>query len=108
MGAAHRAPPITLDHCSILKTILARFCPTARPFLSDRVQASNSLNAFLTEVAPRLAQVPRSPGITPPTLGTAERAGKMTTQPISQAQMADGDLDYHDLTGMLARMLGRR
>ena len=105
---AGRGPRITLDHCSILKTILARFCPTARPFLSDRVQASNSLNAFLTEVAPRMAQVPRSPGITPPTLGTAERAGKMTTQPISQAQMADGDLDYHDLTGMLARMLGRR
>ena len=96
---AGRGPRITLDHCSILKTILARFCPTERPFLSDRVNASNSLNAFLSETAPRLAQVPPPPGIPVPTRGAAERVGKLTTQPISQAQMADGDLDYHDLTG---------
>jgi len=32
-----KGPDVTLDHCSIVKTILARFCGVERWFLSDRV-----------------------------------------------------------------------
>ena len=43
--AAGKGPDITLDHCSILKTILARFCGAAKPFLSDRLNAPLTFNA---------------------------------------------------------------
>ena len=33
---AGKGPDIVLDHCSILKTVLARFCGTENPFFSDR------------------------------------------------------------------------
>ena len=48
-----RGPSLALDHCSILKTVLARFLGSEKPFLSDRVSASHSFDAFLTEAAPR-------------------------------------------------------
>ena len=49
----------TFDFCSILKTVLVRFTPDDRPFLSDRVEASNSLEALLTE--PRHGTSRKSP-----------------------------------------------
>jgi len=58
---AGKGPDITLDHCFILKTLLARFCGAERPFLSDRVHASHTFESFLTETKPRL-NVPASPG----------------------------------------------
>jgi phospholipase C len=48
--AAGTGPDITLDHCSILKTILARFCGAAKPFLSDCVNASLTFDSFLTSL----------------------------------------------------------
>ena len=51
---AGKGPDIVLDHCSILKTVLARFCAAGQPFLSDRVHASHSFDAFLSAAEPRL------------------------------------------------------
>ena len=99
---AGKGPDIVLDHCSILKTVLARFCPT-RPFLSDRVHASQSFDAFLSAKEPRL-QVPPPPALKPLPGAAPPR---IVTPPISRKQMRAGNVDYHDLTGMLARMLGR-
>ena len=44
-----KGPRLVLDHCSILKSVLARFWGGEKPFLSDRVNASHSFDAFLTE-----------------------------------------------------------
>jgi phospholipase C len=49
-----KGPSLILDHCSILKSVLARFWGGEKPFLSDRVNASHSFDAFLTEAAPRV------------------------------------------------------
>jgi hypothetical protein len=113
-----KGPDITLDHCSILKTILARFCGTAKPFLSDRVNASLTFNAFLTQAQPRLSEIPPSPSLPSlppfdedevfpisPTLGKERPLIK--TKPISKRALREGDADFHDVTGMVARMLGR-
>jgi hypothetical protein len=96
---------VVLDHCSILKTILARFCGAGQPFLSDRVHASHSLDAFLSATQPRL-QVPPSPALQslddPP--GPPPR---IETPLLSRKQMRAGNVDFHELTGMVARLLGR-
>jgi hypothetical protein len=93
-----------LDHCSILKTVLARFCPT-RPFLSDRVHASRSFDAFLSAPTPRL-DVPAPDDL--PKLPLAKLGpAKIITKPISRRQMREGQVGFHELTGMLARLLGR-
>lgn len=102
---AGRSPNATLDHCSILKTILARFCGAAKPFLSDRVNASLSFNAFLTQAQPRL--VPPSPTLPLPLLPAQAEEAAIATEPVSKRSLREG-ADFHELTGMLARMLGRR
>ncbi|TMH27698.1 MAG: hypothetical protein E6H66_23010 [Betaproteobacteria bacterium] len=108
--ASGKGPDITLDHCSILKTILARFCGTAKPFLSDRVSASLTFNAFLMQTQPRLGEIPPSPPLPSlaslPTNARAEHAA-IATKPVSRRALHEGDADFHDLTGMLGRMLGR-
>ena len=108
--AAGKGPDITLDHCSILKTILARFCGATKPFLSDRVNASLSFDAFLTQAQPRLSGIPPSPSLpSSMSLGTNLRAehAAIATKPVSRRALRERDADFHDLTGMLARMLGR-
>lgn len=101
------------DHCSILKTVLARFTGDARPFMSDRVEASRSFEAALTETAPRM-KVPEFafPMPTPvPDAATdrptPSRTTKIVTPPISRRQLEQGVVDYHQLTGWWARQLGR-
>ncbi len=101
------------DHCSILKTVLARFMGDARPFMSDRVEASRSFNEALTETAPRMG-VPNfafpMPAPVPDAArkrSTPSRTTKIVTPPISRRQMDEGNVDYHSLTGWWARQLGR-
>jgi phospholipase C len=103
---AGKGPDIVLDFCSILKTIVTRFCGQDRPFVSDRVDASLSLEAYLSEVEPRM-NVPKSPDLLP--LDDEARVVRPTidTRPISRREMQSGNVDYHELTGMLARLLGR-
>ena len=104
-----KGPDIVLDHCSIIKTILARFCGSDRPFLSDRVHWSHTFESFLTEPAPRV-EVLSSPDPAPlhiPTRRSRETRA-IVTKPVTRKAMDEGSADFHDITGMLARMLGRR
>ena len=104
---AGKGPDIVLDHCSILKTILARFCGQSRPFLSDRVHASRTFNSYLTETAPRLG-VSAPPDLPPlPPDEPIRRGGVIVTEPVFNRQMRAGNVDAHELMGMVARMLGR-
>jgi phospholipase C len=104
-----KGPSLTLDHCSILKTVLARFCGGSQPFLSDRVHASQSFEAFLTEPSPRMDVPP------PGELGDLPidvrrilpGASQIVTPPLSRKRMCNGDADFHEVSGWLARMLGR-
>jgi phospholipase C len=105
-----KSPDIVLDHCSILKTILACFCGNDRPFLSGRVHASHSFESFLTQSEPRLDEIP-DPPILPRFFSQRRRIGKtqaIDTKPLTEKALDEGDVDFHDITGMLARMLGRR
>ncbi len=101
------------DHCSILKTVLARFAGDARPFMSDRVEASRSFNEVLTEAAPRM-NVPDfvfpmpAPVPDPAKKRIApSRTTRIVTPPITRRQLDEGRVDYHSLTGWWARQLGR-
>jgi phospholipase C len=100
-----KGPDLVLDFCSILKTILARFLGASRPFISSRVEASLSLDAYLSEAEPRL-DVPESPEMQP-LIEATPPGPAIITEPISRKQMRSGNVDYHDLTGFLARLLGR-
>jgi phospholipase C len=104
---AGKGTDIVLDHCSILKTILARFCGQSRPFLSDRVHASRTLEAYLTATAPRLEISSPAPLRPLPADEPLHRRRMITTEPVFNRQMRAGNVDSHDLMGMLARMLGR-
>lgn len=103
-------PSVTLDHCSILKTVLARFLGSEKPFLSDRVSASHSFDAFLTEAAPRT--VPEFedkllPGLPIGVRSAPIRTTRIITKPLSRKEMREGPVDYHELSGRWARQLGR-
>jgi len=103
---AGKGPDIVLDFSSILKTMIARFCGQDRPFLSDRVNASRSFDAFLSEATPRM-NVPDSPTLPDLPDGPQKPGPAIVTPPMSRKQMRSGNVDYHALTGMLARQLGR-
>jgi phospholipase C len=113
--ARGKGPSLTLDHCSILKTVLARFLGAEKPFLSDRVSASHSFDAFLTETEPRMpapvGDVPASPSLQclPPDVRkkAPSPTSRIITKPLSRKEMRTGPVDYHELTGRWARQLGR-
>jgi phospholipase C len=107
--APGKRPNIILDHCSILKTVLARFGGPDRPFLSDRVASSHSFEAFLTETDPRL-DVPHTNPISklPDVVKLVPPGGsEITTPTISREQMRADTADFHELSGWVARMIGR-
>ncbi len=107
--AAGKGTEIVLDHCSILKTILARFCGDKKPFLSDRVHVSHSFEAYLVESTPR--QVGAAPDLGSDLPIDVRRAVSPTssiiTAPLFKKQMREELVDYHEISGRLARMLGR-
>ena len=114
--ARGKGPSLTLDHCSILKTVLARFFGEEKPFLSDRVNSAHSFEAFLTEKDPRMpaslgGDIPASPELRP--LPPDERknapssTSRIITKPLFRNEMRAGPIDYHQLTGRWARQLGR-
>jgi len=99
-----KGPDVILDHCSILKTILARFLGEQKPFMSDRVHASRSFDAFLTSDEPRM-------NLASPDLERLEEhmhrsADPIITRAVFRREMQQGNVDYHDLTGMMARIIG--
>lgn len=62
-------------------------------------------DAFLSAAAPRLT-VPAPPVLKPLPV-VLKGPAHIVTEPISRRTMRVGHVDYHDLTGMLARLLGR-
>ena len=73
----------------------------------DRVNSSHTFDSFLTLPRPRLTQVstlPTLPTVATPRLAPGARA--IVTKPMTRKTM-QGDVNFQDLTGMLARMLGR-
>ena len=103
------APAITLDHCSILKTILARFCGDKKPFLSDRVRASQSFEAFLSAPTPRM-DVGMPPTLRALPINARSRvsgSSAITTAPLFRKRLREEQVDFHEVSGRLARMLGR-
>lgn len=102
---AGRGPSMVLDHTSILKTVLARFLGKDNaPFMSDRVYASRSFDAFLTEPAARMMVGP-APDIP---MIPARSPRRSPIAPLSRAAMRRGNVDFHDLTARLAWTLGRK
>lgn len=98
-----------LDHCSILKTVLARFAGGAKPFLSDRVAASQTFEPYLTAPQPRM-DVPDAEPLQELPLEVPRLvpgASAIATPPLSRTQMRAGPVEFHELGGRLARMLGR-
>jgi phospholipase C len=107
--APGKGPSITLDHCSIVKTVLARFVGTEKPFLSERVAASHSFESFLTESQPR-PNVPQTEALAPlpeTARRLVSRASQIVTPPLSRKRMREETVDFHDLSGWVARMIGR-
>ena len=103
-----KGPSVVLDHCSILKTILARFCGDTKPFLNDRVHISHSFETFLGEAQERHVGDPPQLGDLPITVRRmVPGASQIITEPLFRKQMREGQVDYHELSGRLARMLGR-
>ena len=92
------------DHASILKTILIKFCPNDRPFLSDRVNHAFDLGSALT-----LSQ-PRSDRPVPPTLPALPdvRRGLAAMKPmraVTSREITREDSDWHEFMGVLSRQL---
>ncbi len=106
--SAGKGPSVVLDHCSILKTILARFCGDTKPFLNDRVHVSHSFEAFLGEAQERQVGDPPQLGNLPDTVRrTVSGTSQIITAPLFRKRMRAGQVDYHEIAGRLARLLGR-
>jgi phospholipase C len=105
-----KGPSVVLDHCSIVKTILARFCGDKKPFLNDRVHVSRSFESFLTESAPRAVPPPAAPPLRVLQFTSGRRisgSSRIDTRPLFRKRMREEQVDYHEVSGRLARMLGR-
>jgi hypothetical protein len=104
-----KGPDVVLDHCSIIKTVLARFCGDDKPFLSDRIRASHSFEDYLNAAQP-LPDPGPSPVLQDLPI-TARRlvsgASQIVTPALYRKRMRNERVDFHDISGRLARMLGR-
>lgn len=91
-----------VDHTSILKTILIRFCGSDRPFLSDRVHHAFDLGSALTQAAPRdiLTQAPVLPVLPDSTVVKPFRI-------IRKREITRNHSEWHDFMEVLGRMVKR-
>lgn len=107
--SAGKGPETILDHCSILKTILARFCGDKKPFLSDRVNASHSFEGYVAEPTPRTVGAVPDLGSDLPidVRRLVSGTSQIITAPLSKKQMREELVDYHEISGRMARILGR-
>ncbi|MGV9012221.1 MAG: phospholipase C [Flavobacteriales bacterium] len=97
-GSVHHE---TWDFGSILKTIVERFCPTAKPFLSDRVSAAGHFGKALTRPAPRDTGLIEPVLQRPPTVKSGLR---MRTKFFSKADLTKPGADFHEFMTVLGRM----
>jgi hypothetical protein len=56
---------------------------------------------------PSLIPFPEDAQLTNFTRLRVSSASEIITPPLSRKQMREGNVDYHDISGRLARMLGR-
>jgi phospholipase C len=105
---AGRGPSEVYDFCSILKTVLARFTDD-RPFMSDRVTAARSLEAYLSEPTPRVvAEEPPEPALLSDSVRSLARdESAIVTPPLRGRDMRAGPVESHEIMGHAARLLGR-
>lgn len=92
-----------LDHTSILKTILLRFCGEHRPFLSDRVHYANHLGSALTLSQPRVItiELPDLPEIEI----RDHRHDTASARPvIAKADLKKENADWHDYVEVLSTL----
>ena len=92
-----------IDHASILKTILVRFCGADRPFLSDRVHNAFDLGPALTLSAPRdvTATLPVLPNLPDSDVHDLKKAFHI----IRKRDITGSDSDSHDWMEALSRMV---
>ncbi|MBC7934274.1 MAG: hypothetical protein H7Y86_02790 [Rhizobacter sp.] len=94
-----------LDHTSILKTILIRFCGASKPFLSDRVHAAHDLGGALTS---RLRSIdehsPHLPSLPDMRRRNAARASAPHDfEMMTRSKLSSKDADFHDFLAFLGR-----
>lgn len=104
-----KGPSVALDHCSIVKTVLARFLGADKPFLSERVAASHSFESFLSEPQPRMDIEHTEPlAPLPDTVRRVAPGGSQIITPlISRKRLREEPVEFHDLSGWVARLIGR-
>ena len=98
---------IRLSHTS--PGAIARFCGDTRPFLSERIAASHSFESFLDLDAPRevSAVTPTLVSLPVDARRVVSSASQIVTPPLFRSRMRREQVDYHEITGRLARQLGR-
>jgi phospholipase C len=92
-----------VDHASILKTILIRFCASDRPFLSDRVHHAFDLGSALTQDAPR--DIPTKVPVLPVLPDSSALAVAKPFRIIRKREIIGDGSDWHDFMEALGRML---
>ncbi|MBK9015474.1 MAG: hypothetical protein IPM82_16205 [Saprospiraceae bacterium] len=104
-GSVFKAP---LDHTSILKSILIRFCEGERPYMGPRVDHTKNFGDALT--SQRRINIPQSPK-----LAQTEEMKKVFTlndlkkfytnfKPVSKSSLTSAEADFHDFMAVLSRM----
>lgn len=88
------------DFGSILKTILERFCPDTKPFMSDRVRAASHFGKALSLTEPRrITDAPAA--MARPAVRAALR---MRTKYFQKSDFTKPDADWHEFMTVLGRM----
>jgi phospholipase C len=95
-----------LDHTSILKSILARFCGRQKPYISQRVKYANSLERAITSEFRKIKSEPRPlPPLSDDGSSARRRAsGSVNDFEIMTKQKISGEsADFHELMSFLGR-----
>jgi phospholipase C len=95
-----------LDHTSIIKSILLRFCNQTRPFISDRVEYANSFGGALrSEPKTKVTNSPALPTL--PDMRSSTRNKNLTLnskfEPMTKAKLHGEDADFHEFMSFLRR-----
>jgi phospholipase C len=95
-----------LDHTSILKSILARFCGAQKPYISQRVKYANSLERAITS---EFREIKSEPGPLPSLPDNRSRARRSASTlnnnfDIMTKQKISGEsADFHEFMSFLGR-----
>lgn len=95
-----------LDHTSILKSILARFCGKQKPYISQRVKYANSLERAITS---EFREIKREPDPLPTLLDKRSSARRRASSFINdfeimtKQKISGESADFHELMSFLGR-----